>query len=386
MNILVAPDSFKESLSAVDVCKAIKEGIDGSNPDANVWEQPLSDGGEGLTEVIVKATAGTMKQITVTGPLGEPVKAFWGLSGDGETAVIEMAAASGLMLVPPARRDPFVTTTYGTGELILAALQHQVKKVILGIGGSSTNDAGMGMAKALGVKFVNQQGSEVPEGAKGLLELAAIDSANLDPRIKKTQFAIVCDVTNPLSGPRGAAYVYAPQKGAAQDELPVLDKALKNFATVVQRDLARDIDSIPGAGAAGGLGAGALLFLDGKLESGIEVVMRMVGFSELLVQKKIDLVITGEGQVNEQSCFGKVVAGVAKIAVARQIPVVVIAGGIGPGADKLYKVGITAITSIVNRPMTLTEAMENTYELLKEQAATIMRLIEIGYNPRDNNI
>ncbi len=233
MNMIIASDSFKESLSAGDVCRVIGEGWTSVLPDVKIWEIPFSDGGEGLAEVITKASGGKSIRTRVTGPLGEPVDAVWGLTGAGDTAVIEMASASGLMVIPPERRDPFITTTRGTGQLIREVLKHNVKKVILGIGGSGTHDAGMGMARALGVKFLDPYGREVPEGARGLLELARIDTSGIDSRIGNTEFLIACDVNNPLYGPRGAAYVYALQKGAAPQDLPLLDDALRQFAAIL---------------------------------------------------------------------------------------------------------------------------------------------------------
>lgn len=374
---IVAPDSFKESLAAREVARRIAAGIKRALPDAEVKQVPLSDGGEGLVDTLVAAAGGKVLSREVTGPLGEKVSASFGLLDDGETAVIEMAAASGLALVPPAKRNPMHTTTYGTGELIKAALDEGCRRIILGIGGSATNDGGAGMARALGIRLLNSRGEDIPPGAAGLLELARIDASGLDRRLQETEILVACDVTNPLCGPAGAAYVYGLQKGATRDMLPLLDRALDNLAEVVARDLGKSIRDLPGAGAAGGMGGGLVAFAGGKLCPGLPLVLRMVKFEELLSAGGVELVITGEGEINAQTTYGKVPVGVAQVAKKFGLPVLAIVGSIGPGTEGVYGLGIDAIMSIIPRPMSLEEAMRNAGELLEDAAFRAARLFAL---------
>lgn len=374
---IVAPDSFKESLSSVEAAGHIASGIRRVWPDAEIVEAPLADGGEGMLNTMVAASGGRVVSREVTGPLGNPVKASYGLLGDGETAVVEMAAASGLGLVPAGRRNPMATTTFGTGELIKAALDEGCRRLIVGIGGSATNDGGAGMAQALGVRLPDAEGKEIGYGAAGLLCLSRIDSTGLDYRIGKTEVLVACDVDNPLCGPEGAAYVYGPQKGAAPEMLPVLDRALEHLAALVRRDLGVEIRQLPGAGAAGGLGGGLAAFLGGRLRRGIDIVFEALGFESLLAGGA-DLVITGEGEINGQTVYGKVPVGVARLAKKYNLPVLAIAGSIGPGAEKVLAEGIDAYMSIITRPMSLEEAVRQAPGLVADAAERALRIMSLA--------
>ena len=307
----------------------------------------------------------------VTGPLGEPVKAFWGLLGDGKTAVIEMAVASGLTLVPEDRRNPLITTTYGTGELIKAALDKGCRKLIIGIGGSATNDGGAGMAQALGARFLDGEGGELSRGGGSLPGLARIDTGGLDGRLREASVLVACDVSNPLAGPEGASAVYGPQKGAAPEMVRRLDDGLRHFARIVSRDIGMEVENAAGAGAAGGLGAGLMAFAGGKLTPGIDLVMETVDLERELYC--CNLVLTGEGKLDAQSLYGKVPVGVARLAKKYNVPVAVFAGSILDETEALYREGIVACFSIVNGPVTVHEAMEKGALLLEQAVAEAMR-------------
>ncbi len=374
--IIIAPDSFKESLAAVEAAGATARGVRRVLPRAETVEIPLSDGGEGLTATLAAATGGSTFSCTVTGPLGLPVEASWGLLGGSRTAVVEMAQASGLPLVPPEGRNPLITTTRGTGELILKALDSGCRQLVIGIGGSATNDGGAGMAQALGAALLDADGRDIGPGAAGLEKLACIDIGGLDPRIEKTEILVACDVDNPLCGLRGAACVYAPQKGAPPELIPRLDAALARFADIVSRDLGREVRLLPGAGAAGGMGAGLAAFLNGRLQRGVDLVLRAVGFEETLRQGA-DLIITGEGEINRQTASGKVPAGVGRLAEKHNIPAVALAGSIGEGAEALYGCGISGFMSIVPRPAPLKYCLENAAALLTDAAERLMHLLLI---------
>ena len=376
MKIVIAPDSFKGSLTALEAANAIEEGLKRFFPEAEIIKVPMADGGEGTVQSLVDATGGRIVKRIVTGPLGDKVEAQFGILGDGRTAVIEMASASGLPLVPPDKRNPMVTTTYGMGELIKAALDMGCRKFIIGIGGSATNDGGGGMAQALGVKLLDKEGNDIPFGGGGLLKLDRIDISTLDPRIAESEIVVACDVDNPLTGPRGAARVYSPQKGATPDMVEILDKALEHFAEVVKRDLGRDIKDVPGAGAAGGLGAGLMAFLNARLQLGVDIVIEATGLEEKV--KGADLVITGEGGIDSQTIYGKTPIGVTKVAKKFGIPVLAVAGGISDDASVVYEHGIDGLMSIIPRPMTLDEAMAQGKKLLSDAAERIARLIAVG--------
>lgn len=372
--IVIAPDSFKESLDAGRVAEAISAGFMKVFPDLAVIKIPMADGGEGLVKTLVQATEGRLITSKVTGPLGSPVEAEWGILGDGKTCVIEMAAASGLPLVPPEKRNPLLTTTYGTGELIRNALSANCKRIIVGIGGSATNDGGAGMAQALGARLLDANGNDVGMGAQGLDHLYSIDTSAMDARIKLVEFLVAVDVKNPLCGPSGASYVYGPQKGATAQMLPVLDGILNRYAATILRDVGVNVLDFPGGGAAGGLGAGLVAFLGASVKPGVDVVLDVVDL-DAIMQSGIDLVITGEGEINGQTAFGKVPVGVAKLAKRYGVPVIALVGSIGEGAEDVLGCGVDAYFSLVPRPMNLNECIDLAELLLTDLAEQCARMI-----------
>lgn len=369
----MAPDSYKGSLTAKEACEAMEAGIRRVLPAAEIVQVPLADGGEGTVQSLVDATGGEVFTARVQNPLGVPVLARYGVLGDKETAVIEMAEASGLYLIAAQDRNPLITSTYGTGELIRKALDKGCRKFILGIGGSATNDGGMGMARALGARFYDEKGEELLAGGGCLDRLSRIDTSGLDPRLPGCVFTVACDVDNPLCGPHGASAVFGPQKGATPEMVRLLDANLEHYAQVLQRELGFTGKDLPGAGAAGGLGAGMMAFLGASLRPGVEIVMEAVRLAEKLDGAR--LVFSGEGQCDFQTARGKVPYGVAKAARQRNIPCVVIAGAVKKGYENLYQYGITSVFSIVNAPLGLEEAMARAAELLEETTERIMRLI-----------
>lgn len=373
MKVLVAPDSFKGSLSADAVAQAIAEGLRLVWPDAVIEQVPMADGGEGTVDALVAATAGRKRSITATGPLGETVEATFGLLGDGRTAVLEMASASGLPLVPPRQRNPLRTTTYGTGQVMAAALDCRVGRLIVGIGGSATVDGGTGCAQALGMKFLDAKGRPLPDGLAGgdLARIDKIDPSQLDRRLDQVEVLVACDVDNPLCGPSGAAAVYGPQKGATPAMVAQLDQGLAHLAELIQRDLGLSIGVVPGAGAAGGLGAGLIAFCKARLQPGVEIVMAQVGLEQRL--EDCDLLITGEGQLDGQSVRGKTISGVGRLAKRAGVPVVALVGSIGDGAELALDV-VDAYLPIIDRPMALGCAMERTADMLKATAANLARI------------
>lgn len=376
MRVVVAPDSFKGSLSALGVASAMETGIKRVFPQASVLKVPIADGGEGTVEALVAATGGQVVKQQVTGPLGEPVEAFWGILADGETGVIEMAAASGLPLVPKEKRNPRLTTTAGTGELLKAALNRGLKKIIIGIGGSATNDGGTGLARVLGVRFLDEAGRDLPEGGAALSRLDKVDISGIDSRLSDVKILVACDVDNPLCGPRGASAVYGPQKGATPEMVRELDDALARYAVTAKKATGRDIASQPGAGAAGGLGAGLLFFTGAQLRPGVDIVLETVGFRAMV--ETADFVMTGEGRTDFQTAFGKAPVGVAKIAKTFGKPVVCLSGGLGDGADDVLTQGIDAVASIVPGPLSLDECMAGSESLIAAAAARVCRLITVG--------
>jgi glycerate kinase len=376
VRIVVAPDSFKGSVSALGVANAMERGILTVFPEAEVLKAPIADGGEGTVEALVEATGGQIIYEQVMGPIGEPVKAYWGILGDGETAVMEMAAASGLPLVPQDKRDPRVTTTYGTGQLMKSALEKGLKKIIIGIGGSATNDGGTGMAQALGARFLDASGKELPQGGGALVNLAQIDLSNMDPRVAEAEIMVACDVDNPLCGPRGASAVYGPQKGATPEMVAELDNALAVYAKVAEKATGKDMANYPGAGAAGGLGAGLLFFTNAELRPGVEIVLEAAGFENMVATA--DLLITGEGRTDFQTAFGKAPVGAAKVAKQYNVPVVCIAGGLGDGADDVLCQGIDGLASTVPQPMSLEECMQAGDKIVEDATARVCRLIKVG--------
>jgi glycerate 2-kinase len=376
MRCIIATDSFKGSNSAGKVCEAIREGMEKIFPEADYVIVPVADGGEGTTESVLGAVEGELRKVQVTGPLGSAVEASFGILPGGR-AVMEMAEASGLPLLSDKERNAWKSTTYGTGELIAAALDAGCREIMIGIGGSATNDCGVGMAQALGVSFRDQEGNEIGYGGGELSRIASIDISNLDERIKDTKISVACDVTNPLCGPKGASFTYGPQKGADPEEVKALDQALAHCAALVERDLGVAISDLPGSGAAGGLGGGLVGFLGAVLEPGIDAVLSVLRFDELV--SGADLVITGEGKLDHQTVYGKVPAGVASwVKRAGDIPVIAIAGDIGDGFEAVYEAGIDVVISTVNRAMPLSEAMGRSHELLVETGERVARLLKIG--------
>ena len=357
MKIIIAPDSYKESLTAMEVSNAIEAGFKQIFPHAKYHKLPMADGGEGTVQSLIDATNGHIITQSVTGPLRDPVEGFYGITGDGKTAIIEMAAASGLHLITPEKRNPLITTSYGTGELIKAALDKNVEHIIVGIGGSATNDGGSGMLQALGIKLLNKQGIEISDGGGSLSDLVTIDISNLDPRLAKTKIEVACDVNNPLCGKTGASYIFGPQKGATPEMVKLLDKNLNHYADLIKKQLNRDVKNIAGAGAAGGLGAALLGMLNTTLRPGIEIVMEAVNLPQVIAGA--DLVITGEGRIDSQTIHGKTPIGVARVAKQYHIPVIGIAGCLANDCHAVYGHGIDAVFSVVPRAKTLAEAFKD---------------------------
>ncbi|MDF2628022.1 MAG: Glycerate kinase [Symbiobacteriaceae bacterium] len=376
MRIIIAPDSYKGCMTAAEVAEAMGRGARRVFPQAELDLVPMADGGEGTVQAMVDATGGRLIQATVTGPLGEPVTATFGLMGDGETAVIEMAQASGLPLVPADRRNPLLTTTYGTGELIRLALEQGARRLIIGIGGSATNDGGAGMAQALGARLLDAAGHDLPHGGGALANLDRIDISGLDARLKNFAITVACDVDNPMTGERGAAAVFGPQKGATPEMVATLDQNLQHFAAIIRRDLGQDVEQVPGAGAAGGLGAGLMAFLGATLRRGVEIVVDAVGLTGRCEGSA--MVLTGEGGTDFQTVRGKTPMGVARAAKVHGVPVICISGGLGRSYQEIYEVGIDAACSIVPGPMPLAEALERGPELVEDATERALRLARIG--------
>ena len=378
MKILLAPDSFKGSASSLEIARWMEQGVRRVVPDAEVVKLPVADGGEGTVEAFCEAAGGQLLPVPVTGPLGKRVTARCAILPDG-TGVIEMAQASGLTLVEKDRRDPMVTTTRGTGELMQFLLDKGCRNFLLGIGGSATNDGGAGMAQALGVRLLDADGKELGPGGGELARLVRIDRSGMDVRWKQCRVLVASDVTNPLCGPQGASAVYGPQKGATPEMVRILDANLANLARVVRQECGLEIASVPGAGAAGGLGAGLLAFCQAEIRPGVDTVLDAVHLEAHLAGA--DLVLTGEGAMDAQSLFGKCPVGVARRCKAfGAIPVVALVGGMGPGIGGVHGVGIDAVFSLVNRPMSLGEAIAEVQNLTIDATEQILRLFLIGKN------
>lgn len=380
MKLVIAPDSFKESLDAQQVAFAIERGFQSIFPEIHTVCVPVADGGEGTTEALVAATAGVQISESVRGPLGEPLNAIWGLLGEQPntalTAVVETAAASGLDKISSAQRDALRATTYGTGELILAALERGVRRIILGLGGSATNDGGMGLLSALGARFLDAKGEVLEAGGAALARLASIDLSQMDSRVAETEFLVACDVDNPLLGARGASAIFGPQKGATPEQVEQLDAALANLADISAKLLGRDCREVAGAGAAGGLGYALVQFLNARMAPGIDLVLEAVRFDEQL--QGADLVITGEGRVDGQSLSGKTPVGVARWAKRHDLPVIALCGSIGAGAEGVHKVGIDALFTVVPGVCTLDDAMAEAAANLERTAAQIARTLALN--------
>lgn len=363
MRILIAPQSFKGSADAVRVAAAIAEGLRRAWPDARCDELPLADGGEGTVRALVRATGGRLRRSRVHDPLGREIDAEWGILGDGATAIVEMAAASGLPLLRDDERDPRRTSTRGTGELILEAATSGASRIVVGIGGSATNDGGSGMARAFGYRFLDRAGRDLPEGGAALKDLHRIEGQT-DPRLIRPRIEVASDVRNPLCGPEGASAVYGPQKGATPEMVAELDAALARYADVVEDFVGHDVRNVPGAGAAGGLGAGLIAFLDAHLRSGAELVMEATGFERRLGEA--DLVVTGEGRVDAQSSYGKLTGSVIAAAKRASKPAGMVAGGVAPGYEALFEQGLTELEVIASKGMPLSEAMARAEELITD--------------------
>ncbi|MDP2884442.1 MAG: glycerate kinase [Ignavibacteria bacterium] len=373
MHILIAPDSFKGSLTAHEAVSAIELGVLQALPDATVVRHPISDGGEGLVSVVTPVLGGRLITTRVNGPLpGQRVDARWGLCADGSVALIEMAEAAGLPLVPLDRRDPKVTTTYGVGELIKTALDAGVTSIIIGIGGSATNDGGAGMAEALGVRFFDSSGNPVGRGGAALLNVAGVDIRGKDPRLNSVEVLVACDVQNTLCGELGASAVYGPQKGATPSDVSLLDKALKRYGTMIRSEMGIDVLEIPGGGAAGGLGAGLVAFCAGTLMRGIDLVLRVTGFEDRL--HGVDLVITGEGKIDRQMQFGKALSGVIERARRCGVPVVAVVGAIeGPREQFITNDFLADLESLVDAQTSETDAIHNASMLLSEKTKVLLQ-------------
>ncbi len=375
MKIVIAPDSFKESLTAMEVAQAIEKGFRQVLPEAQYIKLPMADGGEGTVQSLVDATSGSIIDVPVTAPLGNQVTGFFGLLGDGETAVIEMAAASGLHLVPNEQRNPLITSSYGTGELIKAVLDRGVKHIIMGIGGSATNDAGLGMAQALGIKMLDQNGEQLGAGGGELSELAHIDVSGLDPRLADVSLEIACDVDNPLCGPKGASHVFGPQKGATPEMVKQLDANLAHFAKVLASDLDQTVEHLPGAGAAGGIGAAFVALLGAKLRPGIEIVMDAVNFDDVIADA--NLVITGEGRIDSQTIHGKTPIGVARKAKKHALPVIGISGCLTNDCGVVHEHGIDAVFAVVNSSVSLETALKEAAVNIELTSRNVAALYQI---------
>jgi glycerate kinase len=376
MRIVVAPNAFKGSLNALKAADAMKQGALAACPNCQVDTVPVADGGDGLTDIMIHGLGGEKATARVTGPRMERLQADFCLVPSKKIAVIEMARASGLTLVPAALRDPTQTTTYGTGELIRAALDRGAERIIVGIGGSATCDGGIGMAAALGFRFLDKNGVAVEPVGASLQDIVTIDTGGLDPRIQTTRIDAACDVTNPLTGDHGAAKVYAPQKGATPNQVAALDRGLSHLADIIHKKMNLDVRDLPGAGAAGGLGAGLLAFLGAKLIKGIDLVIDIVGLEEAI--QGADMVLTGEGQIDYQTQFNKAPAGVARAAKAAGVPCLALCGSIGNQTDDLHGIGIDAIFSICDKPLSLDEAMDHTFDLLAASTEQAVRAFAAG--------
>ena len=376
MKIIIAPDSFKESLTALEVAEAIETGFKRIFPHAEYVKVPMADGGEGTVQSLVDATQGELIQTEVTAPLGNKVMATWGLSGDKQTAIIEMAAASGLHLVPLNQRNPLLTTSFGTGELIRAALDFGVNKIILGIGGSATNDGGVGMLQALGIRCLDHQGQEIGFGGKNLANIQQIDLSALDPRLQQVEIEVACDVTNPLCGDNGASAIFGPQKGANAEMVKQLDQALAHFAQQVKAQLDLNIRDQAGAGAAGGMGGGVLLLPKVRLKSGVNIVLDTVQLSDKL--QDADLVITGEGRMDGQTAQGKTPVGVALAAKTANKPVIAIVGCLREDYEVVYDKGIDAVFPIIRQLDNLENTLKNGRENLIFCAQNVARLYQLA--------
>lgn len=375
MKILIASDSYKGSLSTMQVAEQIKKGVRKVFDDAEFMCVPVADGGEGTVDAMISTLGGEYRYVDVTAPDGRRIKAKYGVLDSGKV-VLEMAAASGLPLVPKEQRNVMKATTYGTGELLKAALEEECDQIYIGIGGSATNDGGIGMAQALGYCFLDASGKEVGYGGAELSKIVRIDTSNVDERLKKKNITVMCDVTNPLCGELGASAIYGPQKGAAPEQIAELDRGLRHLAEVIKEQLGLDLIDMPGAGAAGGLGAGLVAFADANIKSGIEAILDVSNFAERL--EWADLVLTGEGRIDQQSAFGKVISGISSMAKKKDIPVIAVCGSIEYGAEIIYEKGVSSMEATVCKPMSLEKALLEADLLLENAVERVMRILKVG--------
>ncbi|GAA0107725.1 MULTISPECIES: glycerate kinase [Clostridium] len=382
MKVVIAPDSYKGSLTAMEVANSIEEGIIKYNKNIEVVKVPMADGGEGTVQALVDATGGKIINLKVCDPLLREIDSFYGILGDGKTAIIEMAAASGLNLLHKNELNPLITSTYGTGQILNDAIEKGCRKIIVGLGGSATNDGGAGMLRALGIRFLNKDGRDIPEGGGVLKNLYKIDKKNFNTEILKCEIIVACDVDNTLCGINGATNVFGPQKGASEDDIRILDEGLSEYSKIIKREFGVDVLNVSGSGAAGGTGA-AFLVIGAKLESGVDIVIRETNLVEAL--KDSDIVFTGEGRIDFQTKFGKAPYGVAKEAEKIGLPVIAICGEIGEGYDELYNHGFTSIFSIVNKPMTLEDSIKDSKKLINDVSERVIRLICEGDKYLDRN-
>ncbi len=375
MRFLFASDSFKGTLSSEKIIELLTASADNIFPGCETVGVPIADGGEGTVDAVITVTKGEKRRLTVHGPLMEEAQSSYGVF-HGDSAIIEMAAASGLPMVPDDKKNPLNTTTYGTGELIRDALKQGYRKISIAIGGSATNDGGMGAMRALGVRFLDREGKELEGRGSDLEKVADIDIGGLDPAVAEAEFTVMCDVNNPLTGPDGAAYTFGKQKGGTPEILDELEAGMKNYAAVIQEKLGMDVDKIPGAGAAGGLGAALCVFLHANLKSGIETVLDLIDFDGLL--EGTDLVVTGEGRIDWQSAFGKVPSGIGQRCRGKGVPAVAVVGGMGTGAEKIYEFGVESILPTINGAMEIGEALERAEELYSGAAERMFRMLRAG--------
>ncbi|MCK4654855.1 MAG: glycerate kinase [Candidatus Cloacimonetes bacterium] len=376
MKIIIAPDSFKGSLTSFQVANAIGKGFLKVLPKTEIVKIPMSDGGEGTIKCLIEATEGKYFKEYISNPLGKRIEAEYGVLGEGKTAIIEMASVSGIMLIPKEKQNPLYTTTFGTGELIRKVLQRGYKKIILGLGGSATTDGGAGALQALGAKLLDSKGKNINPGGLYLKKLDKIDISGIDKNVKNTELILMCDVNNALFGPKGAARVYSSQKGASLSEVELLERNLSHFVKIIKKDIGKDISNIPGTGAAGGLGAGLSSIFNTEFKSGIEVAIEITELSQLM--ENTNLVITGEGELNFQTLYGKVPIGVAKLAKKKDIPVIVFVGNFEKYTEKLYTNYFDKIISLTSSKIAKEEAMENAYSLLATRAGEVAKLYKEG--------
>lgn len=375
MKILIASDSYKHCLSSKEVGECLREGIMEKMPETTVVIVPIADGGEGTVDALVDSAGGKKVSVSVHGPLMKETTAQFGLIDNGRTAVMEMSAASGIELLKDEELDPLKTTTFGTGEMILDALDRGCDKIVIGLGGSATNDGGAGMLEALGIKLLDKDGNSIPKGGGGLSALEEIDASGLDERLKDTEIVLASDVDNTLTGDDGATRVYGPQKGAGKDEIEKLEKNIIRFADLTEKITGKDLRDEPGAGAAGGIGFGFMTYLDAQMRNGFRLISEMTGLEEEV--KKCNLVITGEGKIDRQTQFGKTPYGVAQVAKKHNKPVIAVSGTLGEGYEVLYEKGFDALFSIADRPMSLQDSMKNAGKLLKSTGKSLAGLIQV---------